>query len=330
MKKVLALVFVAAAVFAVACKKDNGVEPEVAEVSSYKDNYTSADEFNALLSRENESADASYSQTNYLEVDRTGKKKPYLRLVIGVTSIHPAIYIYFPTEKTAPYYRTPDAGYCRVEKDWLDEKTAEHFKQGIIRISSESGRARYGFVFEDLEGKVYSLYATPNDDSYPAGEYYDESYLHFPASSFVKATYLAAGSAGGEADFDCLKIDYSTVHAEGHVDFTLTLLLNEAINNELYFVEGSYVITSSASPCDHAWKISPVIFYNEWEEATFKDPIYPSEDMKTAVVTRIWDGDYKIGVSAKCWTLMNRGINGGTQPLEIDETTIPESDIVFI
>ena len=315
MKKVLALVFVAA-LAAVACKKDKA--GRAAEAF-----------FNENAPQVTVTAN-SIVLTAYLEIEREGRaRSPYLRLTLtGGSGLNP-IYIYFPTEKSDPLHRKIESGYSFVDVSQIEGAITSTYAKGVIRVSSEGGETpRYTFISKNTDGVVSMYQGTPEDDSFPAGTYYDESHLHFPASSFVEASYLSAGSVGGEADYDCFKIDFSNVHEGGHVDFSLMLLVNEAFSEEFRKLPGTYELSNT--PGDHIWKYGAVVFYNEWGEETFRDMTYPMEGMKTAKVTACWDYYDYFEVKAKCPTLLNLGVEGGSQPLEIDETNIPYYKIKMI
>ena len=314
MKKLLMLLFVGVAL--VACKKDKA--DRAAEAF-----------FNENAPQVTVTAN-SIVLTAYLEVEREGRaRSPYLRLTLTGGGGLQTVYVYFPTKKTDPYHRKIESEYSFVDVSQIDGNITSSYAKGVIRVSSAGGETpRYTFIFKNTDGVVSMYQGTPEDDSFPAGSYYDESLLYFPASSFVEATYLSAGSVGGEADYDCFKIDYSNVHEGGHVDFSLLLLVDEASSDEFRKLPGTYEL--SDTPGDHKWKYGAVVFYNEWGEETFRDMTYPMDGMKTAQVTAGSDNYDYFKVKAKCPTLLNIGIEGGSQPLEIGETRIPYHKIIMI
>ncbi len=328
MKKLLMLLFVGVAL--VACKKDV-VRDDTPELYVIDDSEAAEAEFDALFSRASESDNDIFSSTAYLEIDRTGSKKPYLRIrLVGAQAAH-NIDIYLPTVKTDPYHRALKPGYCHVYKNWVEGKAAPSFKHGILRVSGSGVPARYTFVFEDNDGAVTSFYANPEDYTFPAGDYYDPSFFHFPASSFVKATYYSAGSAGGKADYDCFKADYSTVHPEGHVDFSIILVVNEAFSDELSKLQGTYSITGTTG--DHMWDGSFIVFYNEWEEETHKDfiarGVLDGRELGYALVSWKQATNSYLTLSASCIPTLTYA-SGDKSIIEVDYTTIKASEVTFI
>ena len=138
MKKVLALVFVAAALVALACKKD-------------KADATAEAFFNENAPKVEATAN-SIVLTAYLEIEREGRaRSPYLRLTLtGGSGLNP-IYIYFPTEKSDPLHRKIESGYSFVDVIQIEGAITSNYAKGVIWVSSAGGETpRYTFIFKKL------------------------------------------------------------------------------------------------------------------------------------------------------------------------------------